>query len=151
MKATTKKTFWPWGITIVFSLFVLVMLSVLLISTTLNNDLVTENYYQQEIGYQQHIDQINRTKQLVSKLKFITDDPQTLLLQFPKLGNSISGTILFFRPDDRKKDFKTAIKINSEARQIIYLKNLIKGNWKVKVFWTAARQDYFDETSLIIE
>ncbi len=146
-----KFSFWPHGITLIFLLFVAVQLTILYISGTVNNDLVTDNYYEKELAYQQQIDRMKRGQMAEHKILFKKNLPGRLLLQFPVKAKELSGTILFFRPDDRKKDFKLALKTDENARQIIYLKHLQKGNWKVKVFWNDSLQDYFEETSLYVE
>ncbi len=146
-----KFSFWPHGITIIFLLFVIVQITVLFISGTVNNDLVTDNYYEKELIYQQQIDRMNRSRIAENKIVFKINNPDRLLLQFPVTKKGLSGTILFFRPDDRKKDFQMAVKPDEKAQQIIHLNRLQKGNWKVKVFWKDSLQDYFEESSVFIE
>jgi hypothetical protein len=145
-----KFSFWPWGIVVVFLLFVAVQIVVLIISGSVNNDLVTDNYYEKELVYQQQIDRRKRGRMAENILEFRQDIPGQLVLQYPEKKEKLSGVILFFRPDDRSKDFKTTVKPDTNARQIIYLEGLEKGLWKVKAFWNDARQDYFAETALVI-
>ena len=46
---------WGWRITIVYSLFALTMIGAVIYSTTLDVNLVEEDYYEKEVNYQQVI------------------------------------------------------------------------------------------------
>jgi len=71
-------------------------------------------------------------------------------LFFRSLYENISGRILFFRPSDAKQDRIIPIKPAEDNQQKIDAKNLSKGFWGVKIFWTVNGVEYYDEETFIV-
>ena len=114
-------------------------------------DLVTENYYEEEVAYQDQIERIERSKDLSQSVK-LNHNPSNkiIVLEFPSDFNadSIAGNILFFRPSDAKQDQILPIRLNDEGLQILDVKNLSRGMWRVKIFWHMGGEEYYDEKTL---
>ena len=64
------KISWGTGIAATYIIFVLATLGMTYAMMTKNVDLVSTNYYEKEIKYQEQIDKINNTSGLNDKLKF---------------------------------------------------------------------------------
>jgi hypothetical protein len=145
---------WPLTIGIVYTLFVLIFVSLIVFSTFVKVDLVTDNYYEQEIKYQQQIDRIQRANSLSTPIRWsYTDVKQTLTLQFPSETKTqeVKGSILFFRPSDSRMDKKIALNLAQDRTQTISTNNLSAGFWKLKIFWIMNQTDYYQEGNLVIK
>ena len=63
------KISWGISISIVYILFVVVMVGAVIFSTTQESHLVADDYYEREIAYQNQIEKMERTKLLPEQLK----------------------------------------------------------------------------------
>jgi hypothetical protein len=149
-----KNKSWPIGLTIVFILFFLYLIGFITLSQMNHPDLVTEDYYEEEVAYQDQIERIERSKALSQSIKLNHNTvKQTIELQFPPDLNteSISGSIIFFRPSDAKQDQIHPIRLTTEGKQVIDIKKLSAGMWRVKIFWQTGGEEYYDEIVLAID
>ena len=138
---------WGWKIVFAFSLFGLFIGGMVVRSFQETIDLVSEDYYQQELGYQQQIDKMANSQALRVPLTF-AQQPQQLVIQFPNDG--AQGEIQLFRPSDARDDRTISIALDSQQRQIITTEGLVKGHYKVKVDWISNDVAYFTEESVFI-
>ncbi|MDF9795995.1 hypothetical protein OKW21_001258 [Catalinimonas alkaloidigena] len=142
---------WGYKIVFAFSVFVVFIVFLVVKSFQQNIDLVAEDYYKQEIQYQQQIDKINNSHALNERITFIQENQQ-LMVQFPEeLNHQLEGEINLFRPSDARFDVNTKIAVDSKLRQWIPTSDLLKGYYKVKVDWTDGVKDYYVEESLYIK
>jgi len=134
---------WGWKIFITYSVYIVFVLSVVYFSTTLNNDKVTENYYDAEIKYQDYIDKLERTKQLEIK-PLITQDTEFVIIQFDSLRNidNIKGEISLQKPENKKNDKLIELNIDSDNRHKILLSDLKKGKWNLELSWSENDNSY---------
>lgn len=149
-----KSSYWPIGIAGFFSIFVLTLVGFIAFSRTQKINLVSKNYYNDEIKYQEQIDRIKRTRALQKTLTFQFDKKsKAIFLQFPVETDTaaIAGKILFFRPSNAKLDRMISIKPGKDGRQVIDVKNLSNGFWRAKIFWIAGGAEYYHEATLIVE
>lgn len=114
--------------------------------------LVSDNYYEKSLSYQDEIDKQSRTKSLDEEVK-INFNGEIINILFPVeyLNNNISGEIYFYRPSDSKLDFKMPLDLNEEGNQMILIKDFEKGFWRVKLNWTMDGNGYFSERAITIE
>ena len=148
-----KSSHWPVGIAIIYISFVVILIAFVIFSTFHKVDLVTKDYYEQEIKYQQQINRINRADSLSAPVNWHHDKDQRLVtIQFPKELNAknIEGKILFFRPSDAKQDKLIALRLSSKNNQVISTQHLIPGLWKLKIFWQVDQKDFYTEGILVI-
>ncbi len=116
-------------------------------------DLVSADYYDNEIKYQQQINQIQNT--LALKVKPITIYNKTdnfIEIKFPDTMKTdlIAGEINFFKPDNASLDFNVKIELDSNNIQTIDTKKLTIGVWKLKTKWTSNSISYYQEESIFI-
>ncbi|AXT58204.1 FixH family protein [Aquimarina sp. MMG015] len=106
------------------------------------HDLVTEDYYKQELAFQEEINAEKNAKALKSNIT-IKKVSEGLLIKFPEDINSekLSGTISLYRPSNKKLDFEVPISLTTS--EVIIPKNkLIEGKWKIKVNWENENTSY---------
>ena len=144
-----------WGskIAVVFFGFVIFIIGMVTISMKQKDiHLVTEKYYEKEIAYQEQIDHQRNTLALkeVPLIAYIKDYG-LVKFTYPDHfhSSSVSGTILFFRPSDARKDFTVPVKPD-EHPQEVSVTGLEKGLWKIKMEWTSADKTYYLEEKLVV-
>jgi hypothetical protein len=142
---------WGTGIAIVYTTFAVAMVGMVIYSTTLDHSLVTEQYYEEDLKYQSHLDKVNNSLSLASDLQIVPDkDTRLVRLTFPKQFVKIEGEILFYRPNDKSKDFSVKILPDSNWQVLIPTGNLVPGNWKLKVDWQGDGKAFYKEQTLIL-
>ena len=116
-------------------------------------DLVSQDYYRDEILYQQQIDRINRTR-LFAKDASVTYDPiqQTIIVALPAahVVQQPTGGIQLYRPSDARLDHAETLVLMADGTQHLNAKNLRSGLWKIRIQWTVAGQDYGLDQSVVI-
>jgi len=145
---------WPVGIAVIYISFVLLLVAFVIFSTFQQVDLVTEDYYDEELKYQQQINRMTRAQSLSKPVEWIYNkNKKSLTLKFPSeiSPREVKGTVLFFRPSDAKQDKLVAINLNTENIQLINTENLTPGLWKLKIFWQTGNIDYYKEGVLVVE
>jgi nitrogen fixation protein FixH len=153
MTTTPTRTLWPYAIITAFLLFgsyIGYMVSQTMRTTV---DLVSANYYQQELAYQQRIDSEARTAALPSAVTIgYQAAEQQLRLQLPATlrGQKLKGQLHFFRPSDLQLDFTLPLQPDSDLSQRISTHKMASGLWRVRVDFTADGQAYFVEQDLTI-
>jgi hypothetical protein len=144
---------WPMGIAIIYAIFVLLLVAFAVFSRFQSVDLVTEDYYDQEIQYQQQINRIDLAQSLSQPVNWMYNKQNgSLTVQFPPEIDPIKvkGKILFFRPSDAKQDKLVALNLSSDGTQLISTKNLTPGYWKIKIFWQIDKNEYYKEGILVV-
>ena len=145
------KISWGTGIVIVFAIFMGATVSTAVYLMNQDVNLVADDYYNQEIKYQQQIDRIARTKKLDEE-SIIVFNGTTINVTIPEslMNRDLSGEIYFYRPSDEKSDIKIPLYTDSLGLQVIPVSSLEKGLWSVKVSWLAGEMEYFVEERIFI-
>lgn len=140
-----------WGVKIIiaFIIFAGGIGTMVGISMSKNIDLVSENYYEKELKYQERIDMINRTNSLTEK-PIIENVSGTIKIKFPASKENITGKINFYRAMDKKKDFSVDISKDENGVQAIPTVKMDKGNWKTEVIWKMNGKEYFTQSEIFI-
>lgn len=144
---------WNWGtgIAITYGVFVVGMVFMVYLTTRYDVGMVSDHYYDEDLQYQKRIDKMNNSQALQKDLQIRYQAPQGLVeFTFPSEVGAASGDIVFFRPSDRKEDFKIPIKTDSNNSIAIPVSKIAKGLWKVEVEWSAGGKGYYKEQVLTI-
>lgn len=140
---------WGTGIALFYGTFVVVLLYFVIKSTGQDNSLVSDQYYADDLAYQQHYDKLRNAQSLEQDLEISAPvDEGQVLLQFPANLGSVQGTIHFFCPSDSKQDFSVPVKVDTSYLQSVPHTSLKKGMWRIKVDWEAGGTAYFREEVL---
>ena len=141
---------WGTGIVIAMISFMIFILSFVYKSMALDeyhHELVSEDYYKDELHYQKEIDKLNNAKTLKQDI-VLSNSKEGILLQFPKDldQNKISGSIFFQRLSNKKLDFLLDLSLDNH-QQLIPDKNLVSGKWIVKIDWKHGNEEYLFKDS----
>jgi hypothetical protein len=141
---------WGLGIAIVFLCFVIFMSTLVIKSFKQDVDLVHEDYYGEELKYQDHINRRMESTSLKGKISFeINNDEIVLIFPEEMRKKQISGDILFFRPSDKRKDVKATLHL-SHSEQHFPLSQFSKGLYKMQINWEVAGAKYYNEETIIL-
>jgi nitrogen fixation protein FixH len=142
---------WGWKIAIVMAIYMIGIIAVVWYSMTLDVNLVAEDYYQQELAYEEQITRMKNTGMLAEKPTFnFSTDRKLIVLTFPSELSPESGIITLFRPSDFTQDRKFKLALDEENQQGFVTESLIPGLWKAKVLWEDEGRSYFQEFTIVI-
>jgi nitrogen fixation protein FixH len=149
---TTQRSIWPYAIIATFVLFAGYIGFMVQQAMRTSVDLVSPDYYKQELAYQQRMESAARTAALPAPVQVQYEaEAQRLSLQLPPelAGQAVQGTVHFFRPSDQKLDFELPFSPRGGAQQLSTSK-LQSGRWRIRLDFTAGGQQYFQEKELTI-
>lgn len=142
---------WGTSIVIAFIAFISFILYFVIIASSddrANHDLVTEEYYKEELEYQKEIDALANAKSLAKDFKY-TSVANGLQIEFP-IGmdcNSIEGKVFLYRPSNKNLDFE--ITFSTTDRQLLLPDSkLLEGRWDIKVYWQCEGKEYLIKRSI---
>jgi hypothetical protein len=141
---------WGTKITLVYLLFVAGIMFLVLQSSRQKIDLVTPDYYEQEIKYQQRIDQSKRAEALTEKLS-IERTGDSLIIKFPKeqRDREINCQLWFYYPADESLDVKADIRTNNGLAVMVLPRNEMRSGMSIlKTTWACEGIEYYTETIL---
>ena len=143
---------WGKGIILIYAVFVTGIAVMVYTSMTKDTELVTKNYYEKELKYQEQIDKFNNSNELNKRLK-IEGKENMIVIIFPndELNKTLMGEVSFYRPSDAKSDFSVPVAVNDNHEQEIVTDKLQKGLWKVMVNWNDGTVNYYNEEKIMIQ
>lgn len=139
---------WGHGLTILFVSFVLFMVSLVVICMRQDNiHLVTQNYYEEEIKYQQQIDKMANAEGLGREIFSYHTQDRTVDLNLPV---GAMGTLHLFRPSDARLDQKFQVEMRPGNSLSFDLGHLQQGYWKMMLTWKEGDKEYYLEEKITI-
>ena len=141
---------WGTGIFIAMLSFMIFILSFVYKAVALDeyqHELVSEDYYKDELHYQEEIDKMNNATVLKQDIS-LRNSNQGIYISFPEEidESSIKGEILFQRLSNGKLDFSEVI-VLSGHEQLIPSDKLVSGKWIVKIDWEDGKNEYLYKDS----
>ncbi len=136
---------WGKGIVIAIVFFVSFIMYFVITMTTdndYNHDLVTEKYYEKELGYQDKINASKNAQDLREKISYkrVKDG---LLIQFPETfkNTALEGKVFLYRPSDKQLDFEIPLS-NIQNYLLVPDKHLSDGRWNISIEIKHQKVDY---------
>lgn len=137
---------WGWKIALFYGSFVAFMLFMVFMAVRQDFDLVSEDYYEQEIAYQDRIDQMNNAAADGQEVT-ITKSDAGYELAFT--GKAENVKVQFFRPSDESKDVVLE-EASVEEPFVVAADRFSMGKYLVKVEWRSNGKTYFQEQNLFV-
>lgn len=144
---------WPLGLVLAFALFLGGTVALIVFSSQHRSDLVTPDYYEQEVRYQSQLDQLNRTQLFQAQIAVTFDAARhAIRIELPPAHarRSPNGTIHLYRPSAANLDRRVELRLDAEGTQWVDAADLRPGLWKVRVQWRVDGEDYFVDETLIL-
>lgn len=149
----TSRNYWPLGVTLTLLLFFLGTVGLIIMACLQRSDLVTTNYYEDEIRFQKQIDRVQRTQLLETKASAIYDSAtQRITVSVPlnRPGENVKGQIQLYRPSNASLDENYAFKPDAGGTQTIDVSRLPEGLWRLKISWNTAGEDYYLDQRIVL-
>ena len=137
---------WGTRIALFYGSFVVFIMALVVMAFNQDFDLVADDYYEQEIAYQDRIDQMTNANSDGQKV-IITKGNDAYQLAFSERAEEVK--VHFFRPSDDTKD---VLLEEAEIESVLAVPSsqLIAGKYLVKVEWKANGKTYFQEDDLFV-
>ena len=151
LKINKMKINWGTGVVLAFIAFIgFIMFFVVTMSTDkkYDHELVTEEYYKKELGYQDKINAEQKTLGL-GIVPQIDKTPDGLLIQFSDRFevSQISGTVFLYRPSNKQLDFEIPLSL-SNPYLLIPNARLLDGRWNIEINWSYQGEQYFNRKEI---
>ena len=146
---TRLKFNWGYGIAALYLSFAAGIIFLVFKCTQHPVDLVSDDYYNREIKFQQQYDREENATQLNSVLGInVSKEESKLSLTFPVASgaSTVNGKIFFMKPDDASMDKNISIAANSSHEQEIDYSQWKKGLYEMEVSWSDGVKEYFKQT-----
>lgn len=141
---------WSTRIVLLYSGFVVMMLALVFGASSQDFHLVTEDYYAEELDYQEKIFATQNAKALASPLLIEQEMAnKEIHLSFPTSQTDIVGEVSFYKPDNAKED-KTVVLKPTSGQQTLSLAGMRHGRWMMKVQWESGEKMFYQEEGIFI-
>jgi len=142
---------WGYKILIVYIVFIAGIVFMVIRSSTEKTDLVTPDYYAQELKYQEKIDQQSRSNALSAPVTYEVKE-QELLVHFPDdfKGKKIEGDIRLYCPSNEKKDVDQKFTSDNLVASLI-IRQQNKGLYELHVSWVVEGLNYYYQKKIFIQ
>lgn len=158
MKATEnterKYGFWNWGTGIAITIIVsaCAMLFLVYKTTTADFQMVEDNYYEQEMKFNNQLAASKNAAALSSPIA-VSEDMSYLRITVPQecVDQEATGKIWIYRPSSAKNDLYLDFAPDSNGAIYIDKQRLIKGIYRLKADWQMNGKDYHQEHSFYVE
>ena len=142
-----------WGnkLVVVFILFAIFIGAMVYKAFNTPVDLVSKDYYKEELRYQDKIDGMNNAAKISQVL--VTQNQTAINIQFPKehKTKAIVGEAFFYCVTDEKKDFRLPIIIDSSASFVVLKNKLQKGIYTVQLNWQLDKEKFYKEQKIVVQ
>ena len=136
-----------WGYKIMFGylVFVIGILFLVFKANQQKFDLVTEDYYGEELKYQKVIDQKANVSEL-SAAPVITHSVDQISIALPEefAGKHIKGEVYLYRPSDASRDIRQPFDVQGNKIDV-KLSAPLSGSYELKLSWSSDGRNFFNE------
>ena len=139
------KISWGHKILVLYLSFVLGIIFLVYKASQEKFDLVTSNYYDAELKFQNVINDKARVAELSAPPK-ITHSVNSVRIQFPGefLNKQLQGELYLYRPSAASKDFRKKFSTDRNFIDINLEKNF-SGSYEIKLSWQAEGKTFYNE------
>ena len=114
-----------------------------------DHDLVTKEYYKQELAYQGELDALQNASGLSENVEVDVTN-LAIEIKFPA-GKTIStGSVNLYRPSNEKLDLEFPVELDKQ-RMSIPVDQLVEGKYKLSVNWESGNTKYLYREDLQIK
>lgn len=140
-------------IILVFIVFGLLMGTLIYMSVKTEFELVSKEYYKEELAYQEVIDARKNAETLSSSITLNYQDKRLHLLMPPEMKSRVdSGEIYFYCPADAKKDTILPLQPDTAGLQIVEIGGSVApAAYKLRIKWNAAGKSYYQENYMNLQ
>lgn len=140
-----KNFSWGHGVVLALGSFIAFILFLIFVFSRgmQNSELISDNYYQDELTYQEVIDAKNNADQLPEKPLYQRTG-EGITITFPNSAAPDDQQVDFdlFRTDDSNLDVQKKISLNSQKKFTIPKQVIVAGSYTLKLKWQKNKKPY---------
>jgi hypothetical protein len=143
---------WGHKLAIVIVLFLVAMLAMVFYAARQDNEMIDENYYQKELGYQDLID-AQKNLLAVTANNIVSQDMDEVIFTLPigTFEGLDSGRVELLRTDAERLDRFLDLRPDGTNRRSIAKAELSAGVYRARIRWTSKGVPYYKEESVYVE
>lgn len=141
---------WGSGIFVLYTAFVMFMLFMVFKSAQHKEELVTQDYYQKELEYQDIINFKANAQKLEKGLTYKIEKNE-IEFNFPEEQSGISGNIQFYRASNDIFDQFFEIKLDDQNKMKVNLGKTPMGLYKMMIKWDNNSVGYYVEKDIYLK
>lgn len=141
---------WGTGLFITIILFISFFVSFIIFSFSKERNLVTKDYFPDEIAYDLKLEKIKNTNALEQKINTNLTG-KNLEIVFPdyfKKSEKINGTITLYYIKSYKQDKKYKINTDKSNKQFINCEKMPAGRYKINIDWEYDGKKYYQQNEI---
>ena len=141
---------WGYKILIVYAVFFSGILFLVVKSSEQKVDMVTTDYYDKELKYQQQIDAMSNVDQLSDTVKYEMNG-SNLAIIFPKdfLGKKVTGNAVLYCPSDEDKDMTHQFS-STDTTIFFPVRKTGRLEYELQLSWQSGGKNYYFKKKLLI-
>ena len=141
---------WGYKILLVYAVFVIGIMFLVFKSSSQKVDLVTTDYYDKELVYQQKIDAMNNVHQLSDTIKYHVNN-SNLTIIFPKdfLGKKVEGLAVLYCPSNEDNDVTKKFSLEN-LPLMVPVHTTGRKEYELQLSWKANGTSYYFEKKFFI-
>ncbi|WP_185862890.1 FixH family protein [Blattabacterium cuenoti] len=140
---------WETGIVLSLVIFIIFITYIAFFFPHVGSELVSDKYYEEEMRYQEIINEKKNVLKLPNKIKiFILSSGIKII--FPPILDNIHGFFTLFRSSSKDLDITKSFKMFRSSSKILFIpKTLLKkGYYKLIIRWKSGEKRFFFEKDL---
>lgn len=141
-----------WGnrLVLVFVGFALLIGTLVYKSMHTKFELVSKDYYNDELRYQDKIDG-KANAATISSIS-VVENAEAIIINLPSehAGHAITGEAWFYCGSNASFDRKISLSTAAHNQLVVLKKNLAKTNYRLKLSWEDSTKKYYDEQLISI-
>lgn len=142
---------WPYAIIGVFVVFISATVGLIVVASSNRMELVSADYYEQEVRHQRQMEKVSRTRALGNKASIALDSARKqIVIAVPSehVSQLADGSIQLYRPSAAGLDRRMNLELTPGGRQFVDVSAMPNGLWKVRVQWKVGGDEYFLDESV---
>ena len=138
-----------WGhyIAIALGCFMIFILTLLFTAGDSGHAMVTEDYYEKELTFQNEIDAENRANALKEKPQ-LKMQANGFVLVFPEELAEATGEVYLMRNNNESQDVRLPIKLNAKNEMLISSAKLVDGEYEYSLKFKSNKKEYLIKKSI---
>jgi len=141
---------WGKSIIIAFILFAGLVATMVTICIRQDISLVTPNYYEEEIAYQEQIDRMTLTGSLAIKPEIRIEGGNVVTVKYDDFAKVEEGVLVLFRPSDASLDRRFRLSAKGASAQYFNAEDLPPGMYRARMTWTMEGREYYLEQEITL-
>ena len=144
---------WPIGIACFFAVLIASLATWAVVAQRNREELVSADYYEQEVVYQQQINRLKRSAGAGVAIAYVPGGQGgAIRIAWPaaSLPADGRGRVRLYRPSEAALDRELPLAVGADGVQSIDAGSLKPGLWKVRVHWGPDDSGYYAEGSVVV-